>query len=126
MIWACKTPNLDPAGVYRSNVFLYNSDHTLDAAASSLDAFVLWEMQNRASLASNHMEAVTVAADAVRTNAPTWFAVAQAARSAYTNLWLTMPTSSAAQTASNTLALQVISIQNQATAAKAVQSAVPK
>jgi hypothetical protein len=114
--------NLDPAGVYQSDTFLANSDLLLVSARSNLDNFVTFEWQNRGPLRAAHLESLTLAADAVRTNVATWFAVAELARSAYVNARALAATNATRVAASNTLALQVISIQSQAATAQSLKT----
>jgi len=116
------TASQDPAGVYQGDAFLASSDQALVNARSNLDNFVMFEWQNRAQLRTAHLERFTVAADAVRTNAPTWFAVAQLARSAYVSAKELAATNQTRLAASNTLALQVISIQGQASTAQTLKT----
>jgi hypothetical protein len=122
-LMGCTTTTLDPSGVYAGNMFLYQCDKTLVTAKDTLDNVVTWEMQNRAQLATNHLQSVTAAADAIRAEAPTWFGTAAAARAAYTNLLFSVGTPPATLTASsNALAVSVASVQLQATAAQTIQS----
>lgn len=75
----CGTP--DPAGVYKGDSFLYHAEKTIVTAYDSLDAFVLWEYQNRAALAS--IPEIRKAADKVREKAKDWIDSAIRLRDAY-------------------------------------------
>jgi len=72
---------LDPAGVYHGDKPLYTADVALTGAYDALHAFVRWEYENRAALASQ--PEIRQAADRVRAQAPQWFASAMALRDAY-------------------------------------------
>lgn len=73
--------DLDPAGAYHSDAFLYSTDLAITSSYTVLDTFVTWEYTNRALLASTPQ--VTKAADRIRANAKQWFASAHALRAAY-------------------------------------------
>lgn len=73
--------DLDPAGVYHGDNFLYQTDLTITSSYQVLDTFVNWEYTNRPLLASQ--PGATKAADRIRANAKQWFASAHALRAAY-------------------------------------------
>ena len=72
---------LDPAGIYKGDKTLYTSDLALGEAYDALHAFVQWEYDNRAALASQ--PAIRQAANQVRAQSPKWFSAAMALRDAY-------------------------------------------
>jgi len=78
---ACGSHDLDPAGAYQGDTFLYQADLTITTSYSLLNGFVSWEYQNRALLAGTPQ--VTKAADNIRAQAKQWFASAHALRAAY-------------------------------------------
>jgi hypothetical protein len=118
----CKTPTLEAGGIYAGHLFWYQADRTLSDARTTLDNFVMFEYQNRAALASNHLSGVTAAADGVRTNAPRWFEEAAAARSVYTNLLLSATPAPAASlaSASNEFSGIVVFVTGKAATAAAI------
>lgn len=77
----CST-TLAPAGVYKGDAFLYAVDQTVKLQYTGLQTFVKWEADNRSEI-TNRWPAVTKAADAVRKNAPGWFALEGVARADY-------------------------------------------
>lgn len=128
IIAGCATEaQLEPNGLYSGNPFLYNSDLSLANSKSTLDSFVTFEYQNRDALAAQKLQAVTAAADAVRTNAPMWFALAQAARTMYVGILANQPPATPAQigAASNSFYLAVQTVAGQAAAAKSIQAVTP-
>jgi hypothetical protein len=72
---------LDPDGVYAGDKTLYNADRTIAEAYDVMHAFVKFEHENRAALAST--PEVTKAADHVRMNAQQWLKSSIALRDAY-------------------------------------------
>lgn len=77
----CQT-HLDPAGVYQSDTFLYNTDQSLKLSQVAIHTFVKWEYDNRAVI-TNTWPQVTVAADKLRAEVPGMFALAGVARNTY-------------------------------------------
>jgi hypothetical protein len=76
---------LDPSGPYSGDKFLYDIDGAIIDARQTLDGFLTWELQNRATLKAEGKQTVTAAADSIRTNAPTYFGMISTARTAYLN-----------------------------------------
>lgn len=64
----CKT-QLDPNGIYKSDVYLYNIDSTILALYDISDAFVTWEYQNNDYLKTNSPVVFNLA-NQVRKNMP--------------------------------------------------------
>jgi hypothetical protein len=118
LLIGCKT-QLDPAGVYHGDTFLFNADQTIGEAGSSLNAFVTWELQNRARL-TNKLHSITVAADAIRLNAPVWFTNAVAIRNAYSNAVALSQGPVTIGTTSNALSLTTSTLKSQALSASAL------
>ncbi len=79
LIAGCR--GLDPAGVYKGDQVLYNADKTITESYKVFQAFVTWDYQNRAALAT--IPAIHASAEAVRTNARNWLNSAVALREAY-------------------------------------------
>jgi uncharacterized protein YejL (UPF0352 family) len=72
LVFGCATKNdLDPAGIYKSDAYLYNIDQTIITLYDAADAFVLWEYQNN---------------DYLKTNSPTVFNLANQVRSNMPNI----------------------------------------
>lgn len=107
---------LDPAGPYGGDQFLYDSDGAVIDARQTLDGFLSWEMQNRASLATSGNKAVTTAADKLRTTAPIYFGLVSQARAQYV--------AAKGPTTSNSLFQAVSVLQTQTLTAKAVTNSV--
>ena len=72
---------LAPGGVYNEDQVLYNADVTLLESYDLLHTFVKWEYDNRGAF--NSIPGIKKAADAIRRDAPGWFASAQRLRDAY-------------------------------------------
>jgi hypothetical protein len=72
---------LDPAGVYQGDKVLYDADILISTSYDTVHAFVLWEFNNRATLAS--MPEIRKTADAMRIQYPIAHKAALNARSAY-------------------------------------------
>ena len=77
----CKTQTLDPSGPYKGDKVLYNVDFTLRTAYDGVHAFVKYEYDHRAELAS--VPEIKKAADKIRAQAPGLFKEAIAARDIY-------------------------------------------
>lgn len=73
--------SLDPNGIYAGDKILYTAERTTRGAYDTLNAFVSWELENRAALADR--PEITQAADAIRRNARQWIDDAIAMRDAY-------------------------------------------
>lgn len=117
---------LSGSGVYGSNKFLYDADHVIVSSKSDMDAFLTWEMNNRATLAQQKLQSVTIAADSIRTNAPLWFVVAIQTRNAYSNAWyLAAPPQTQSDT-SNALESAITTLQTQTLATRALTNSVNK
>lgn len=76
--------SLAPSSSYDGDKALYIADQTDLAAYKVMHAFVSFEYDNRAALAS-HPE-IKEAADEIRKNAPDWFAKYDKARAVYVNV----------------------------------------
>jgi len=72
---------LDPAGPYHGDKVLFEAHRTVNGAYEVLHAFVKWEFENRAALASK--PEIKKAADDVRRNAQHWIESAIALADAY-------------------------------------------
>jgi hypothetical protein len=118
----CKT-SLAPGGVYKGDTFLFNADLTIGDSGKALDEFVTWEMQNRSRL-TNKLHAVTVAADAIRINAPMWFTNAVTARNTYSNAVALARGAGTITTASNALGASVTQLQTQTLSTRALVNSV--
>lgn len=73
--------DLDPAGVYDSDILLYAADRTITTAYSSFDTFLKWERDNRVTL--RKWPEIKQGADYIRANAKTWIETATALRDTY-------------------------------------------
>lgn len=110
IVAGCKT-QLSPSGVYAGKQYLYVADRTIADSYDYLNAFVTWEYQNRAAIATN-WPTMTKVADNVRALAPQFYHFAIAARSAYAGMLdNTNATVSALNSASNALAKELTSMQ---------------
>ena len=119
-VFGCRT-QLDPAGVYHGDKFLFLADKTIGDAGDSLNQFVTWELQNRARL-TNKLHSITVAADAIRVNSPLWFTNAVNARNVYSNSVALVKGPATISAASNALHLQITQLNSQKLSAQALQS----
>jgi len=72
---------LNPEGPYGGDKALYDADSTITMTYDALHAFVKWEYENRAALAS--MPEIKHHSDTIRKQAPQWFNSAVAIRDAY-------------------------------------------
>jgi len=72
---------LDPAGEYKGDTFLYQTDIAITSSYAVLDTFVTWEYTNRPLLLKS--PGVTKFADSIRLNAKHWFDSAHALRTTY-------------------------------------------
>jgi len=99
--------------------FIFGVDKTLVDSKDVLVTFLSWEEQNRASL-TGKLHSVTVAADAVRLDAPLWFTNAWNLRSNY--LWIRKNAPSLAPGASNNLQSAVTQLSSQAATATALKN----
>lgn len=79
LTFGCRT--LDPAGVYRGDQVLYESELAIVTSYDVIHTFVTWEKQNRPALA--RWPQIKDAADRMRAGSPAWFATARAAHDAY-------------------------------------------
>lgn len=121
MLSGCGT-TLAPEGAYHGDVFLFNADKVLVDSKDDLSGFLKWEMANRQQLQVQHLQSITAAADAIRTNAPLWFKLAYDARNAYSNaVALSQP--NVAQ-ASNSLAQAITSLQTQTLSTRALTNSI--
>lgn len=75
---ACTT-TLNPNGVYHGNKALYVTDASLDASLRVLDVFMVFQMNNRATLPAE----INTFADKTRVDAPQWARRIIALRDAY-------------------------------------------
>lgn len=72
---------LDKSGVYAGDDVLYAADLAITTSYDILHTYVAWEKENRAALA--RWPEIKQSADAIRRDAPRWFATAHALRDAY-------------------------------------------
>lgn len=75
------THSLAAGGVYQGDKVLHDADLAIVTSYDVLHAYVKWEYQNRAALASQ--PEIKRSADAIRRNSKQWFASAHALRDAY-------------------------------------------
>jgi hypothetical protein len=80
LLLGCQT-NLVPDGIYDGDVALYRAESTIVSSYELMDNFLLWEYENRASMAS--MPEVKEAADVIRANGEEWIDTAIALVEAY-------------------------------------------
>ena len=73
--------HLDPAGVYKGDQFLYQTDEAIVTGYDALHLFVSWEYRNRQLLSGTPQ--VKAAADRVRKDSKAWFKTAYRLRDAY-------------------------------------------
>jgi len=79
---ACtNTATVDPAGTYKGDAYLYQTDQAVGAAFNLFQVYVTWEYNNRAVLASN--PEIKKSADYIRSNVKQWRDSALALRDAY-------------------------------------------
>lgn len=72
---------LEQPGPYNGDQILYRADHSITATYATLDAFVTWEYEHRATLAQ--WPEIRQAAEFIRTHARDWIDLATAARDKY-------------------------------------------
>lgn len=72
---------LDPAGVYQGDKVLYDADMLIATSYETVHSFVLWEYNNRTTLAS--IPDIKKTADALRVQYPIAHKAALASRDAY-------------------------------------------
>lgn len=120
----CKT-NLDPAGVYHGDTFLFNAERVIGDSGEALNNFVTWEMNNR-SILTGKLHSVTVAADAIRLNAPLWFTNATISRDVYSNSVALRQGAGTIAAASNALNANITQLQTQTLSTRALTESVNK
>lgn len=75
----CSRTTLSEGGVYQGDQTLYEAEKAIVTAHKSFNAFLTWEMLNRAILSVD----VSRVADTIRLNEERWLASAHALRDAY-------------------------------------------
>ena len=83
LIFGCATSkDLDPAGIYHSDAYLYNADSAIVAAYSTVDAFLTFEYQNNSYIKTNCPAVFNIAND-IRDKMPTVLKDVSKARNLY-------------------------------------------
>jgi hypothetical protein len=77
----CVKRQLDPAGVYQGDSYLFQTELSINTSYEVIHTFVKWEKDNRDIL--RQWPEVKKAADRMRAGAPDWFKTANAAHDAY-------------------------------------------
>jgi hypothetical protein len=123
MLSGCGTTSLDPAGYYAGMPEVFALDETLANSKDAMDGFLEWEAANHEVIETKWPD-VTKAADAIRTNAPTWFSNAESLRGAYVELRASAKAGSAPLiVASNAFAAEVSLIEAHAGSLSAITNA---
>lgn len=119
-IYGCATKaNLDPAGAYNGDTYLYNIDETIVNSYNLVDTFLVWEEQNNAYIKVN-LPSVFSEANTIRVTTPPYIKTIKLFRDAYVNLKGSTNTAAFAtvsnnlQNATSQLSTQASSLQTEA------------
>ena len=122
LVGCATTANLDVAGAYGGDTFLYNTDQTIVQTYNIIDQFLIWETANKDYVKAN-LPQVYNGANSIRTNAPLVLTLISIDRSLYVSLKSSTNTTAFAQ-ASNNLQNAAVSFGNQITNVSYVTNAL--